>query len=147
MERLVVAAVLVAVAVAAAFLLERRRRDAPTQGSPRTYPVPQQLDRSDFDRPDVPWLVVVFTSATCDTCAKAVQVAAPLASDRVAVVEVESAEQPDLHQRYGIEAVPTLVVADAAGVVQGSFVGPPDAAELWAAMASVRDAAEPGDQG
>ena len=145
MERFVVAGALVLVAVAVAFILERRRSDAPTQGAPRSYAVPQQVDRTDFDRPDAEWLVAVFTSVTCDSCAKALEVAGPLASDRVAVVEVEAIARADLHQRYRIEAVPTLVIADGAGVVQGSFVGPPNATELWAAVAALRDAAEPGD--
>ena len=51
--------------------------------------VPTQLDRADFDRPDAPWLVAVFTSATCDTCADVVAKAEVLASDDVAVDHVE----------------------------------------------------------
>jgi thioredoxin-related protein len=61
-----------------------------------------------------------------------------LESDAVAVQEVESLVRRDLHDRYGVEAVPTVVVADADGVVQASFVGVPPAAELWAAVAEVR---------
>ena len=44
-----------------------------------------------------------------------------------------------LHRRYGIEAVPTVVIADAEGVVRSSFVGPPVATQLWAAMAEARE--------
>jgi hypothetical protein len=135
-ERLLVALVVVAVAVVVAAVFERRaRRDAPTQP---TWRVPAQLDRADFPRPEAPWLVAVFTSATCDTCAGAASKAAVLACDEVAVVEVEVGAEPALHQRYAIDAVPTLVVADAAGVVQAHFIGPVTATDLWAAVAEVR---------
>jgi thioredoxin-like negative regulator of GroEL len=129
--------VLVAVAVAVALIVERRRPDAPTQS--RTWPVPTQLDRRDFASPETPWLVAVFSSATCQSCAKAVGVAQVMASDQVAVDDVEVGARKDVHDRYGIEAVPTIVVADADGVVRASFVGPPTATDLWAAVAEVRE--------
>ncbi len=135
MDRLVVAAVLVTVAVLVALVLERRRPDAPTQGA---FEAPSQLDRRDFPRPEAAWLVAVFTSATCDSCAKAVERANVLASDAVAVDEAEVKARPDLHRRYHIDAVPIVVVADAEGVVRTSFTGPPSATDLWAAVAAVR---------
>ena len=136
MERLVVAAVLVAVAVAIAVLVDRRqRRDAPTQPQ---YRLPAQIDRHDFDRPDAPWLVAVFTSATCDSCRGTFEKASVLACDDVVVVEAEVTAHKDLHERYGIDAVPTIVVADGAGVVRASFLGPPTATDLWAAVAEAR---------
>lgn len=136
MERLVVAAVLVVVAVVVAVVIDRRqRRDAPTQP---TWAVPSQLDRADFARPDAPWLVAVFTSATCASCQGTVEKARVLACDDVAVDDVEVVARKEVHQRYGIDAVPLLVVADAAGVVRASFVGPPTATDLWAAVAEVR---------
>jgi protein-disulfide isomerase len=97
-----------------------------------------QLDRADFDGPFVPWIVAVFTSATCISCADAVAKTAPLASDAVVVQVVEVATRRDLHDRYGIEAVPTIVVAGLDGVVRASFVGPPTATDLWAAVAEAR---------
>ena len=136
MERILLAAGVVVVAAIVAVVLERRRPEAPTQG---TWEVPAQLDRADFDRPDAPWLVAVFTSATCDSCAQAVQRSLVLVSDAVAVQEVEVKARPDLHERYHIEAVPIIVVADADGVVRTSFTGPPSATDLWAAVAGVRD--------
>jgi hypothetical protein len=139
-ERLLLAAIVVVVAVLVAVVLERRRPEAPTQGN---WAVPAQLDRADFARPDAPWLVAVFTSATCDSCAKAVEHANVLASESVAVDEAEVTARPDLHRRYRIDAVPTIVVADAEGVVRTSFTGPPSATDLWAAVAGVRDAEPP----
>ncbi len=135
MERLIVAAVLVALAVVVAVVLDRRRPDAPTQAR---WAVPTQLDRADFARSEATWLVAVFTSATCDSCAGVVARALPLESGEVAVQEVEVGAEPELHRRYGIDAVPCLVVADPAGVVRASFVGPPTATELWAALAELR---------
>lgn len=136
MERFLLAAVVVVVAVVVAVILERRRPEAPTQGS---WTVPAQLDRADFARPDAEWLVAVFTSATCDTCARAVERAKVLVSDAVAVDEAEVKDRPDLHRRYHIDAVPIIVVADREGVVRTSFTGPPSATDLWAAVAGVRD--------
>ncbi len=136
MERLLVAAALVTVAVAVAVLLQRRRPDPPT--APR-WAVPAQLDRADFAGSDAPWLVAVFTSATCATCAGVLTRAAPLASPQVVVEEVEVGARPDLHRRYGIDAVPCLVVADAEGQVRASFVGQPSATELWTTLADLRN--------
>jgi hypothetical protein len=135
-ERVLLAAVVVVVAVVVALILERRRPEAPTAGN---WAVPAQLDRADFAHPDAPWLVAVFTSATCDSCAKAVEQAKVMASDEVAVDEAEVKARPDLHRRYHIDAVPITVVADREGVVRRSFTGPPSATDLWAAVAGVRD--------
>jgi len=134
--RVLIAVALVVVALVVAYVLERRKPAAPTQP---TWAVPSQLDRADFDRPDAPWLVAVFTSATCGTCAGVLAKAKPLENDEVAVQEVEAVARKDLHQRYAIDAVPTLVVADAEGVVRGSLVGPASAEEIWAAVSDVRD--------
>ena len=136
MERALIAVALIAVAVVVAVIMQRRRPDAPTQPA---WTVPAQLDRRDFGRPDAPWLVAVFTSATCDTCAGVYAKAVALDSEAVVVDEVEVGERPEDHRRYGIDAVPTTVVADAEGVVRASFVGPVGASELWAAVAEVRE--------
>jgi hypothetical protein len=136
-ERALTALVLAAVVLGVAWLAQRRGRpDAPVRTG---YAVPQQLDRQDFARPGAPWLVAVFTSATCDSCAGVWERARHLDADAVAVQEVEVGADQDLHDRYGIEAVPTTVVADADGVVRSSFVGPVTATDLWAAVAELRE--------
>lgn len=137
MERIVFAALLVIVATVIAAVVQRRRPDAPTQ--PRTYRVPSQLDRSDFDRPDAPWLVAVFTAATCDACAAIWQKTAPLASDQVAVQQLEVSAEPEIHKRYGVDGVPLVVIADQAGVVRASFLGPATATDIWATVAELRE--------
>jgi thiol-disulfide isomerase/thioredoxin len=138
MERLIIGLVLAAAAVAVATVLQRRSRaDAPTQ--PTAWTVPAQLDRADFRRPEAPWLVVLFSSATCETCRGVWEKIDQLASAAVAVQDVEAAADRDLQARYGIDAVPTTVVADGDGVVRASFVGPVTAADLWATLAEVRE--------
>lgn len=137
MERLIIGLVLAAGAVAVAMVLQRRRTDAPTQ--PRSWTVPAQLDRADFLRPEAPWLVVLFSSATCDTCQGVLAKVEQLESPAVAVQEVEAVADRSLQERYHIDAVPTTVMADAEGVVRASFVGPVTAADLWATLADVRE--------
>ena len=137
MERVLVALALAALALARGGVVQRRQRpDAPVRTG---YAVPAQLDRADFARPDAPWLVAVFTSATCHTCAGVWDRARPLESDAVVVQEVEYVAERTLHDRYGIEAVPLAFVVDGAGVVQASFLGPVTATDLWAAVAEARE--------
>ena len=137
MER-VLLAVGIAVAVAVlAVILERRRPQPPSQ---RRWAVPDQVDRNDFDRPGAPWLIAVFSSATCESCATAVARARTLASGDVAVQEVEVGARRDLHRRYNVEAVPTLVVADRQGVVRASIIGPPSDGELESTFADLSGA-------
>jgi hypothetical protein len=135
-ERLVLVLVLVAAAVAVAAVLERRRRPAAPAGAGHT--LPDRLDRRDFVRTDAPWLVAVFTSATCSTCAGVWGKAQLLTSDEVAVQQVEVGASRALHERYGITAVPVVVVADASGAVRAGFLGPVTATDLWATVAEVR---------
>ena len=137
MDRLLIAGAIVVVALVVALIARRRRPDAPTQPAGQ---VPTQLDRHDFERPDAPWLVAVFTSATCDTCAEVVAKAAVLASEEVAVTDVEWQSRRSVHDRYRIDRVPLLVIADRDGVVRASFAGPVTATDLWAAVAAAREA-------
>ncbi|NNE73832.1 MAG: hypothetical protein HKN26_09225 [Acidimicrobiales bacterium] len=139
MERLLIVAVVVALAGVVAFIANRRDPDAPVRTG---YAVPDQLRRADFDRPESPWLVAVFTSATCSSCAKVWEAARHLDSDEVVVQEIEVGQRRDLHERYQIDAVPMVVITDARGTTKESFLGPPSTSELWATIAALRDAAE-----
>jgi hypothetical protein len=133
-----IAVVVAALAAAVAAVITRRTRvDAPTQ--PESYAVPSMLDREDFERPEAPWLVAVFSSSTCLSCQDAWDKARPLESSDVAVQEIEATHRQDLHERYAIDAVPMIVVADEEGVTRASFIGVPSAADLWAALAELRD--------
>ena len=128
--------VLVAVAVAAAAVIGRRTtRAAPVRTGTSA---PGQLDRADFARPDAPWLAVLFSSETCLSCQGAWEKVELLESDAVAVERVSFQADRERHERYGVDAVPLVLVADAAGVVQATFLGPPSAADLWASLAELR---------
>ena len=141
MSRLLLALALMAIAVAVSWVLRRRTQtDAPTQV---TWKVPQQIDRADFADPGRPWLVALFSSATCQTCRSMAERVEVLASSEVAIDNVEHGARADLHTRYNIDAVPLTVVADHEGVVRASFVGPISATDLWAAVAQVRQGSSP----
>lgn len=137
MAQVVLAVVLVAVAIAVGLVLRARRRPAaPTQPS---LAVPVQLDRADFPEATTPWVVVVFSSSTCHSCADVVRKAQVLASKEVTVVDVEFGAEPGLHRKYDIQAVPLVAVADRDGVVHRGFAGPVTATDLWAAVAEARE--------
>ena len=133
---LIVAAVAI-VALAVGAYMQRQAPDAPT--TPTQHTTPDQIDRSDFADPVKPWLVAVFTSATCETCAKVWTSTQLLESAEVAIQNVEVTADAELHERYNITAVPAVVIADHAGVAQGSFLGPPSSSELWAKLAELRE--------
>ncbi|MFP5578032.1 MAG: hypothetical protein ACLGIZ_07300 [Acidimicrobiia bacterium] len=137
MERLVIVGVVAVVAVVVALVVQRRQ--APAAPVRTGYNVPAQLHRPDFERPDAEWLVAVFSSATCSTCAGVWDKVRVLESAAVAVQEVELGAHRELHDRYRIDGVPTTVMADAEGVVRASFLGPATATDIWAALAELRD--------
>jgi len=142
---IVALAVVLVVGVVALVARRRRVADAPTQVS---WNVPQQIDPRDLDVADQDWMVIVFTSATCHVCADVAQKARVLASREVFVAEIEYAARRDLHEKYGIDAVPTLLIADRDGVVRRHVLGPVTATDLWADVARVRDpdrSVSPGD--
>lgn len=137
MERVIIGVALAIVAAgSAAWFSRRERRAAPP---PAEHHVPTAVDRVDFVGADRPWLVAVFTSATCSSCQATVERARHLDSDAVAVQEVEIGADPELHRRYAIDAVPTTVIVDADGIVQGSFLGPVTTTHLWAKIAELRE--------
>lgn len=137
LTRALLVVLIVGMAAVAATVLRRRTTaaDVPTQSA---RPVPTQLDRRDFARPEAPWLVAVFSSATCDTCADVIAKAVVLDCAEVAVDDVEYTARRAVHAKYTIDAVPSVVVADADGVVRASFLGPVTATDLWAAVAEAR---------
>ena len=133
--RLIVAAVLALVAGGIAWRLRNQDLSDPVRSSGE---VPRQLHRTDFPRADAPWLVVVFSSATCDGCSVMAEKVAVLESADVATCEVEYGAERALHERYAIDSVPLVVVADDAGITRAAFLGPTSATDLWAAVAELR---------
>jgi hypothetical protein len=134
MLRVVIVVAVVVVAFVVARLAQRRAPDAPT----RTGQCPAQLDRADFSRPSAPWLLAVFTSATCEVCADTWKKVAPFESDEVAVQRIDFPAARALHDRYAVDSVPMVLVVDDGGVVRRSFVGPVSAADLHTAVTGVR---------
>jgi len=133
------AGIFVAVAVAAgavAWWLRRRLPDAPPRDA---FPVPRQLARPDFPRPEAPWLVAYFSSETCASCQGLGPKVAVLESAEVATCEVGFSSQRELHERYDVSAIPMILIANSGGVVLRAFVGPTSATDLWAALAECRD--------
>ena len=130
---LVLGAILIAGVVA---LVLGRKPDAPASN---TNHVPSILDRNDFVRPTAEWLVAVFTSSTCNTCEGVWERAELLGSDAVATQRIDYQDDTSLHERYRIDGVPTLVIADRDGTVKRAFLGPVTATDLWAAMAEERE--------
>ena len=135
MDRLLVLAVVAALAGLLAVLLQRWRPGGPvaTGGS-----VPGHLDRADFAKPDVPWLVAVFSSTDCPTCASVVTEAYSLASAQVVIQEVPAESAGELHDRYQVDVVPMLVVADGDGLVRAHHLGPSAPGELRAVLEGAR---------
>jgi hypothetical protein len=120
-ERLAIALLLALLAAGAGFALRRRRPDPP---STPAATVPAQLSRADFAEPDVAWIIVVFTSATCLSCLSVWHRIRALESPGIVVQQVEAKAAADLHRRYGIDSVPLTLAADGQGVVRASILGP-----------------------
>jgi hypothetical protein len=135
MERVVIAAALVVAAAFVAWVLRHRRPDAPTQ---ERVAVPAQVDRRDFARPDAPWLLALFTSETCESCVRAVARTRLLEGNDVAYEELPWQARRELHDRYHIDSVPLLIVADRHGVVHASLVGAPSFSDVSAALVAAR---------
>ncbi len=137
MTSAVFALVIGAIVVVAALVIRQKRVvDAPTQ---KVFSAPTQIDRTDFPTPQHEWMIAVFTSVTCHACSDMLAKAQVVASKNVAVVEIEYSDKKELHLKYNIEAVPTVIISDVHGIVHKSFLGPVSATDLWAGVASVRD--------
>jgi hypothetical protein len=139
MTQALIALVVVAVAVLAAAVLRRRQSGEQVARPAPAWVVPERVERSDFGSPAEPWLVAVFTSSTCEACALVADKAQVLASGSVAVRELDAVRDRSVHQRYGINAVPLVIVCDVDGVVRHHTLGPVTATDLWAAVADVRN--------
>lgn len=81
--------------------------------------------------------IVVFTEATCRTCAAALATARGPLAVGLAVIEVEYAAQRELQRRLKIDTVPTTVVVDSTGAVLFGWAGKIDDDELAAAACTV----------
>lgn len=136
--RLVIALVLIAVAWFIGRRLDRRaERAAPVSGQDSAH-VPEHLDRNDFPRPEAECLLVLFSSATCGGCAEMSEKVAGLDSAAVAAYEVDYETQRELQEKYSIDIVPMVLVADADGVVRAHTLGNVPENEVRAAVFRAR---------
>tara|TARA_Y100001960_G_C14481441_1_gene732010 strand:+ start:255 stop:653 length:399 start_codon:yes stop_codon:yes gene_type:complete len=121
-----------AFAASVAYFVNRRGADSPSV--PKNS-LPIQIDRRDFDQPETSQLLVLFSSETCDSCDKSRELIKSISIDSVCIQEVEFPKHRNIHERYGIDSVPIILVADTDGVVIWSYAGiPPD--DLFADMVS-----------
>lgn len=134
MDRLLIAVVLIAVAVTIAFVFERRRTDTPF--SARRGAVPTRVRPVDVGLDDAP-AIVVFTEASCQSCQAAIQLVRGPAGADFPVADVEYGADRALHDRYGIDTVPTTVAVHRDGNVAGGWTGKVDPAELTQALAEI----------
>lgn len=75
--------------------------------------------------------VIVFTSTDCNTCSEAMRVVGPADSS---VREVTWELEPQLFDRYHVEAVPLVAVLDGAGRSVFFGTGVPDSARFRSAI-------------
>ena len=136
MDRFYLLLLVASVAGILAYKFQRSSSDTPVRTG---WSIPDQVNRKDFLSPDIPWLVAVFTSSSCDTCSEVVSKTVPLASSQVVVHEVEAKKDKDLHDRYKIEAVPLVALIDTQGVVRSHFLGPVSSSDLWSSLAELRE--------
>jgi hypothetical protein len=142
-ERILVLVALAGLAGLVALAVRQRLgTDDPTRPA---WVVPDHVDRADLVRPTTPWMVAVFSSATCLACRATWEKARQLESDEVAVQDIDAVTDAGLHQRYGVDAVPLLLVIGPDGTVRRHFLGEPTAADLWAAVADARSEVEQPD--
>lgn len=131
MSGAILTAALVGGAAAAVGLLLRRRGSQ--HGGLDLHGVPVRLEPADLGLSPSEWTLVVFTDSECASCASTVAAAREMTAGRVALVEVDYRVRSDLHEKYRVDAVPTLLLVGDDGIVDSWFVGPPadeDLAEM-----------------
>jgi hypothetical protein len=137
MERLLIAVGLALLAVVVVWFIQRRRpARAPTEAA--SHEAPAHIDRSEFVSPEVRWLIVVFSSETCEACQQVLANAHRLVARDVAVEDVTFQSDRDRQERYGITAVPTTVLVGPDGVVQRWWIGTVRVDEMAAALRALR---------
>jgi thioredoxin-like negative regulator of GroEL len=88
-------------------------------------------------------LVVVFASATCNSCPVVWEEVVSLGNEGLSIERIDVQDDPKRHERYRIDGVPTTLVADGEGVVRASFFGPLPVGALAEAVGTVLDDSRP----
>ena len=134
MSRLIVLVVLSCGASIVALLLRKLNyRNFVTSG----WSIPGHLSREDFNFLNEPWLVVIFSSESCETCKPVVTEGMKLTSLGVAIQEVTAETNKGLHEKYDIDAVPMLLLLDKFGVERSSYLRPSDFDEVKKSIETV----------
>lgn len=140
--RFVVLVVLALIAAVVAWRLQQRRPDPPSAPS---YRAPTQIDLVDVGLAElaepgstsaddsirsspVPNRpiggVIVFGSVLCSSCEGVWETTQRVSPPTFATKLINVEDDPEVHKRYRIDGVPTLVVVDKEGVVHNAFFGP-----------------------
>jgi len=143
---LVAGAVIMALAVSA---LTRRTatsgRRARGHDTEPEHHIPDVVSASDFGIPEGQWMLLVFSSEKCATCAVVVEAVSRIDMPGLAVEVIEIERMPELHAEYRIDAVPTTIVADPTGSVCKSFLGPVDLPIIELAVSAARSEHDSGN--
>jgi hypothetical protein len=141
-ERLLLAVLLTAVVAALALALRRARppRSVTVATGPEGWALPQVIDRADLGSPDAATVIVVFTAATCHTCARVWEQVRALPRPGVVAREIEYGSARAFHEKYGIQGVPATAFVDAQGGVQTWLLGPVTDEQLEQALMVTLDA-------
>lgn len=117
-----------------------RKNKAQTQVT--SFDLPSEIDPQDFANKKAEVHVWMFSSEHCDGCESVWNKAEVLKSDKVEVAKIsyQDAQGRKLHDKYQIEAVPSVVVCDDKGKTLKAFLGNVTATDLWAAVAEARGA-------
>ena len=127
MSRVIVLVLLSSAASLTAVLLRKlNKRNFLTSG----WSIPGHLSREDFGFTNESWLVVIFSSESCETCKPLVAESMKLSSLGIAIQEIAVETNKDLHEKYSIDAVPMLLLVDKFGVVRSSHLGPTNSEEV-----------------
>ena len=127
MSRVIVLVLLSFAASLTAVLLRKlNKRNFLTSG----WSIPGHLSREDFGFTNEPWLVVIFSSESCETCKPLVAESMKLSSLGIAIQEIAVETNKDLYEKYSIDAVPMLLLVDKFGVVRSSHLGPTNSEEV-----------------
>lgn len=102
---------------------------------PSTFGVPAQMSLEDISPQFRPWVLVLFTSQTCEGCLRARSLAQTIRSEGLEIKFIDSSEQPGLFEKYSIEGVPLFVLCDESGLVCGHMFG--SSSELFEMIAGV----------
>ncbi len=119
------------VAFGVSFWANRRKPDSPTVPK---FVLPFQLDRNDFESSESEWLLVLFSSETCNSCLTVLEQISSLTIFNLHIQNVEFPSGKDLHKKYSVESVPSLLLSNEKGVVEWSFAGTPPRGALPEAL-------------